>query len=117
MRTTAYVILRLAQDDFFLGIHRFHCDKVVVLEQQARTVLDLVRDIRRRTLAKLDPEARSHPIPQNNLYEIANDLLPDHYDIDTPNDLTLQNAWIYVIIFPIVVFVVGAFYLRMREIK
>ncbi|MFX1277764.1 MAG: hypothetical protein ACFFAT_22320, partial [Promethearchaeota archaeon] len=55
-------------------------------------------------------------IPQNNLYKIANDLLPDHYDIDTPKDLTLQNAWIYVSIFPIVVFVVGAFYLRMREI-
>ncbi|MFX1395272.1 MAG: hypothetical protein ACFFAH_17155 [Promethearchaeota archaeon] len=56
-------------------------------------------------------------IPQNNLYKIANDILPDHYDIDTPKDLTLQNAWIYVSIFPIVVFVVGAFYLRMREIK
>ena len=56
-------------------------------------------------------------IPQNNLYEIANDLLPDHFDFDTPKDLKLQNAWIYVTIFPIVVFVGGAFYLRMREIK
>jgi len=56
-------------------------------------------------------------IPQNNLYEIANDLLPDHFDFDTPKDLELQNAWIYVTIFPIVVFVGGAFYLRMREIK
>ena len=56
-------------------------------------------------------------IPQNNIYEIANDLLPNHVDFDTPDDLTLQNAWIYVTIFPIVVFFVGAFYLRMREIK
>ncbi|MFX1257678.1 MAG: ABC transporter permease subunit [Promethearchaeota archaeon] len=56
-------------------------------------------------------------IPQNNLYEIANDILPDHYDIDTPKDLKLRDAWIYVTIFPIVVFVGGAFYLRMREIK
>ena len=56
-------------------------------------------------------------IPQNNLFEIANDLLPDHFDFDTPEDLKLLNAWIYVTIFPIVVFVGGAFYLRMREIK
>jgi ABC-type multidrug transport system fused ATPase/permease subunit len=56
-------------------------------------------------------------IPQNNIYEIANDLLPNLVDFDTPDDLTLQNAWIYVIIFPIVVFFGGAFYLRMREIK
>ena len=56
-------------------------------------------------------------IPQNNLYEIANDLLPNHVDFDTPDDLELLNAWIYVTIFPIVVFVVGAFYLRMREFK
>lgn len=56
-------------------------------------------------------------IPQNNLYEIANDLLPDHFDFDTPKDLELQNAWIYVTIFPIVIFIGGAFYLRMREIK
>ncbi len=56
-------------------------------------------------------------IPQNNIYEIANDLLPDHVDFDTPDDLELLNAWIYVIIFPIVVFFAGAFYLRMREIK
>ena len=56
-------------------------------------------------------------IPQNNIYEIANDLLPNHVDFDTPNDLELLNAWIYVTIFPIVVFFGGAFYLRMREIK
>jgi ABC-type multidrug transport system fused ATPase/permease subunit len=56
-------------------------------------------------------------IPQNNIYEIANDLLPNHVDFDTPNDLELLNAWIYVMIFPIVVFFGGAFYLRMREIK
>ena len=56
-------------------------------------------------------------IPQNNIYEIANDLLPNLVDFDTPDDLTLQNAWIYVTIFPIVVFFGGAFYLRMREIK
>ena len=56
-------------------------------------------------------------IPQNNLYEIANDLLPNHVDFDTPDDLELLNAWIYVTIFPIVVFFGGAFYLRMREIK
>jgi ABC-type multidrug transport system fused ATPase/permease subunit len=56
-------------------------------------------------------------IPQNNIYEIANDLLPNHVDFDTPDDLTLLNAWIYVTIFPIVVFFGGAFYLRMREIK
>ncbi|MFX1338260.1 MAG: hypothetical protein ACFFDK_06605 [Promethearchaeota archaeon] len=56
-------------------------------------------------------------IPQNNIYEIANDLLPNYVDFDTPDDLTLQNAWIYVTIFPIVVFFAGAFYLRMREIK
>ena len=61
--------------------------------------------------------SKSPYIPQNNLYEIANDLLPDHFDFDTPNDLKLQNAWIYVSIFPIVVFFGGAFYLRMREIK
>ena len=56
-------------------------------------------------------------IPQNNLYKIANDLLPNHVDFDTPDDLELLNAWIYVTIFPIVVFFGGAFYLRMREIK
>ncbi len=56
-------------------------------------------------------------IPQNNIYEIANDLLPNHVDFDTPDDLELMNAWIYVTIFPIVVFFTGAFYLRMREIK
>jgi ABC-type multidrug transport system fused ATPase/permease subunit len=56
-------------------------------------------------------------IPQNNIYEIANDLLPNHVDFDTPDDLELLNAWIYVTIFPIVVFFGGAFYLRMREIK
>jgi ABC-type transport system involved in multi-copper enzyme maturation permease subunit len=56
-------------------------------------------------------------IPQNNIYEIANDLLPNHVDFDTPDDLTLLNAWIYVTIFPIVVFFGGAFYLRMREIE
>jgi len=56
-------------------------------------------------------------IPQNNIYEIANDLLPDLVDFDTPDDLELLNAWIYVTIFPIIVFFGGAFYLRMREIK
>ncbi len=62
-------------------------------------------------------------IPQNNLYKIANDLLPDHFmkeDLklrNVPKELNLQDAWIYVTIFPIVVFVGGAFYLRMREIK
>ncbi len=56
-------------------------------------------------------------IPQNNIYKIANDLLPNHVDFDTPDDLELLNAWIYVTIFPIIVFFVGTFYLRMREIK
>ncbi len=62
-------------------------------------------------------------IPQNNLYKIANDLLPDHFtkkDLkvrNVPKELKLRDAWIYVTIFPIVVFVGGAFYLRMREIK
>jgi len=56
-------------------------------------------------------------IPQNNLYEIANDILSDHVDFDTPKDLKLWFAQIYVTIFPIVVFVLGAFYLRMREFK
>ncbi len=56
-------------------------------------------------------------IPQNNLYEIANDLLPDYVNFDTPKDLKLSSAQIYVIIFPIVVLVLGAFYLRKREFK
>jgi len=62
-------------------------------------------------------------IPQNNIYKIANDVLPDYFtnkDLkqrNVPKELKLQDAWIYVIIFPIVVFVMGAFYLRMREIK
>ena len=62
-------------------------------------------------------------IPQNNLYKIANDLLPNHFttkDLDlrnVPEELKLQDAWIYVTIFPIVIFACGAFYLRMREIK
>ncbi len=56
-------------------------------------------------------------IPQNNLYEIANDLLPDYVNFDTPKDLKLRSAQIYVIIFPIVVLVLGAFYLRKREFK
>ena len=62
-------------------------------------------------------------IPQNNIYKIANDLLPDYFtnkDLklrNVPEELELQDAWIYVTIFPIVVFVMGAFYLRIREIK
>ncbi len=56
-------------------------------------------------------------IPQNNLYEIANEILPDHVDFDTPKDLKLWFAQIYVTLFPIVVFVLGAFYLRKREFK
>ncbi|MFX0071983.1 MAG: hypothetical protein ACFFAO_12915 [Candidatus Hermodarchaeota archaeon] len=56
-------------------------------------------------------------IPRNNLSEIADFIMPFYVDFDTPKDLTLQQAWIYVTIFPIVVFFLGAFYLRMREIK
>jgi hypothetical protein len=56
-------------------------------------------------------------IPQNNLYEIANSILPDHVDFDTPIKLKLTFALVYVTLFPIVVFFLGAFYLRMREFK
>ena len=62
-------------------------------------------------------------IPQNNIYRIAHDLLPDYFtrrDLnrrDVPKELELWHAWIYVTIFPIVVFGLGAFFLRMREIK
>ena len=56
-------------------------------------------------------------IPQNNLYEIANYILPDHVNFATPEELNLGSAQIYVTIFPIVVFALGAFYLRMREFK
>ena len=56
-------------------------------------------------------------IPQNNLYEIANYILPDHVDFDTPLDLKLGFALIYVTFFPIIIFFLGAFYLRMREFK
>ena len=56
-------------------------------------------------------------IPQNNLYEIANAILPDHVDFDTPKDLKLWFAQVYVTIFPIVIIALGAFYLRMREFK
>jgi hypothetical protein len=56
-------------------------------------------------------------IPQNNLYEIANSILPDHVNFATPEELNLVSAEIYVTIFPIVVFFLGAFYLRVREFK
>jgi len=56
-------------------------------------------------------------IPQNNLYELANYILPDHVNFSTPDELNLGAAQIYVTIFPIVVFFLGAFYLRMREFK
>ena len=56
-------------------------------------------------------------IPQNNLYEIANYILPDHFNFATPEELNLGSAQIYVTIFPIVVFFLGAFYLRIREFK
>jgi len=56
-------------------------------------------------------------IPQNNLYEIANSILPDHVNFATPEELNLVSAQIYVTIFPIVVFFLGAFYLRVREFK
>jgi ABC-type transport system involved in multi-copper enzyme maturation permease subunit len=62
-------------------------------------------------------------IPQNNIYRIAHDVLPDYFtrrDLnrrDVPKDLELWHAQIYVTIFPLVVFSLGAFYLRMREIK
>ncbi len=56
-------------------------------------------------------------IPQNNLYEIANSILPDHVNFATPDELNLGSAQIYVTIFPIVVFFLGAIYLRMREFK
>ncbi|MFW9987434.1 MAG: hypothetical protein ACFFC3_02145 [Candidatus Odinarchaeota archaeon] len=56
-------------------------------------------------------------IPQNNLYKIANDLLPDHLDLIVPEDLELNFARIYVTILPIAIFFIGAFYLRMRQFK
>jgi hypothetical protein len=54
-------------------------------------------------------------IPITNLNMIANSLLPDNFN--TPSDLTLTGAWLYVFIFTAVVFVCGALYIRMREIK
>lgn len=56
-------------------------------------------------------------IPQTNLYRIANELLPRHVDFDTPSKLTFFNAILYTIIFTTIVFVLGALYLRKREIK
>ncbi len=56
-------------------------------------------------------------IPQTNLYRIANELLPKLVDFHTPKDLTFLNAELYTIIFTTVVFFLGAFYLRIREIK
>jgi hypothetical protein len=56
-------------------------------------------------------------IPLTNLNRIANSLLPDYVYFNTPSDLTLTGAWSYVFIFTAVVFVCGALYIRMREIK
>ena len=56
-------------------------------------------------------------IPQTNLYQFANDLLPSYVDFNTPKELTLMGAWLYTFTFTAIVFFCGAFYLRMREIK
>ncbi len=56
-------------------------------------------------------------IPLTNLNRIANSLLQDYVYFNTPSDLTLAGAWSYVFIFTAVVFVCGALYIRMREIK
>jgi len=58
-------------------------------------------------------------IPQTNLYKIAEELFIEYeyIEFEPPNDLELLNAWLYSIIFSITVFIGGAFYLRIREIK
>ncbi len=56
-------------------------------------------------------------LPQNNLNVIANDLLKKYIDLDTPYDLMVEDAWLYSILFSLIVFACGAYYLRIREIK
>ncbi len=46
-----------------------------------------------------------------------NEELNEYIEFEPPDDLDLLNAWLYSIIFSITVFISGAFYLRMREIK
>ena len=56
-------------------------------------------------------------LPQTNLNMIAEHLLKNHINIYTPDDLTVEGAWLYSIIFSLIVFACGAYYLRIREIK
>jgi hypothetical protein len=56
-------------------------------------------------------------IPQSNLNRIAKNLLNKYIEIETPEDLTLEDAWLYSYLFSIIVFACGAYYLRIREIK
>ncbi len=56
-------------------------------------------------------------LPQTNLNRIANNLLNKYIELPTPEDLTLEDAWLYSYLFSIIVFAFGAYYLRIREIK
>lgn len=56
-------------------------------------------------------------IPQTNLNVIANDLLKKYIEFETPSSLRLDDAWLYSILFSLIVFACGAYYLRIREIK
>ena len=56
-------------------------------------------------------------IPQNNLNIIANELLKKYIEFETPSSLTVEDAWLYSILFSLIVFACGAYYLRIREIK
>lgn len=56
-------------------------------------------------------------LPQTNLNRIANNLLNKYIELPTPEDLTLEDAWLYSYLFSIIVFACGAYYLRIREIK
>ena len=56
-------------------------------------------------------------LPQGNLNRIAKNLLNKYIEIETPEDLTLEDAWLYSYLFSIIVFTCGAYYLRIRQIK
>jgi len=56
-------------------------------------------------------------LPQNNLNVIADYLLKKHINLSPTIKLKIEDAWLYSILFPIIVFACGAYYLRIREIK
>ncbi|MBD3253933.1 MAG: hypothetical protein GF383_02520 [Candidatus Lokiarchaeota archaeon] len=56
-------------------------------------------------------------IPKPNLHEIANEILSDHVNFRTPQEVTFTSAIWYSFFFALIVFVTGGFFLRIREIK